>query len=189
MIACFHRADNAAGATWQCLCLVSYQGSTMSDCGSPEQQAYRHKRGGPPCVKPYLVHCLTHGMVSLPVQDDMLAQSSDYAHPRYHTKVHLNQYPWPALLHHSISDVQVLNSSLAGVTGTGKSLLGMDLSGAAAELQRMSGECRCPLEMLRRVNEADRCLADSASRLRHVAYPPVAASECHQPLCGVALLH
>ena len=69
-----------------------------------------------------------------------------------------------------IAGVQVLNSSLALLSGAGKSLLGMDLSGATAQLRRMDAECRCPLEMLRCVNEADRCLADSVSRLRRVKY-------------------
>ena len=63
-------------------------------------------------------------------------------------------------------DAQVLSSSLAQLSGAGKSLVGMDLSGASAQLRRMDGECRCPLEMLRCVNEADRCLTDSVSRLR-----------------------
>ena len=81
-------------------------------------------------------------------------------------------------MHYSTVDVQVLNSRLARLTGAGKSLLGMDLSVASAELQRMDGECRCPLEMLRCVNEADRCLAESASRLRYIEHPCVAVSAC-----------
>ena len=48
----------------------------------------------------------------------------------------------------------------------------MDLSGASAQLRRMDGECRCPLEMLRCVNEADRCLTESVSRLRCVDSVP-----------------
>lgn len=70
-----------------------------------------------------------------------------------------------------IQKIQVLDGSLARLSGAGESLAGMDLSGAAAELWRMDWQSRCPLEMLCSVSEADRCLAESASALRHFFLP------------------
>ncbi len=81
-------------------------------------------------------------------------------------------------------DTQVLHSSLARLTGAGKSLVGMDLSGASAALQSMGRECRCPLEMLLCINEADRCLTESANKLRHDSCPSMAVLACLEaPLC------
>ena len=57
---------------------------------------------------------------------------------------------------------------MARVSGAEELLIGMDLSHASAALQRIDPECSCPLEMICAIAEADRCLADSAGRLRRV---------------------